>query len=50
MGNAAREAITNMTNAAAIPLAAPGGCETCPRGAVRIGVFFDGTGNNRFRY
>jgi hypothetical protein len=49
MGNAALQAITNMTNAAAIPLAAPGGCETCPRGAVRIGVFFDGTGNNRFR-
>lgn len=49
MGNVAQAAITHMTDAAAIPLAAPGGCETCPRGAVRIGVFFDGTGNNRFR-
>src|SRR5690349_4477374 len=42
-------ALSHLQNAAALPLCAPGGEQSCPVGRIRIGVFFDGTGNNMYR-
>ncbi len=44
---AASAAQANAENAQTLPRAAPGACATCPQEVVRIGVFFDGTGNNK---
>ncbi|MBK9262778.1 MAG: DUF2235 domain-containing protein [Polyangiaceae bacterium] len=44
--SAAETAIDNMAKGQALPRQAPTGTEVCPEGCVRIGVFFDGTGNN----
>ncbi|WP_437760720.1 T6SS phospholipase effector Tle1-like catalytic domain-containing protein [Sorangium sp. So ce1389] len=38
----------NQMSASALPNAPPSGTERCPAGRIRIGVFFDGTGNNMF--
>jgi hypothetical protein len=43
---AATAARINAENAQTLPRAAPGVCTTCPEDLVRIGIFFDGTGNN----
>jgi hypothetical protein len=47
--NAAEKIIANMTAAQALATAAPGGTTQCPKGTIRIGVFFDGTNNSMFR-
>jgi hypothetical protein len=44
--SAPETAIDNMAKGQALPRSAPTGTEVCPEGCVRIGVFFDGTGNN----
>jgi|GEM_PF-5063848 len=44
--SAAETAIDNMAKGQALERKAPTGTEYCPEGCVRIGVFFDGTGNN----
>ncbi|WP_437538981.1 DUF2235 domain-containing protein [Sorangium sp. So ce726] len=38
----------NQQSASALPNEPPSGTERCPAGRIRIGVFFDGTGNNMF--
>ncbi|KYF72817.1 T6SS phospholipase effector Tle1-like catalytic domain-containing protein [Sorangium cellulosum] len=38
----------NQMCASALPNEPPSGTERCPAGRIRIGVFFDGTGNNMF--
>ncbi|UQA56818.1 T6SS phospholipase effector Tle1-like catalytic domain-containing protein [Polyangium aurulentum] len=47
--SAIQVALDNFVNAQALPLQAPNGERACPLGRVRIGVFFDGTGNNMWR-
>jgi hypothetical protein len=47
--SAAEDAINNMVKAGAMECQAPSGTATCPEGRIRIGVFFDGTGNNMWR-
>lgn len=44
---AASAAAVNAENAQTLPRAAPAPCATCPQEVVRIGIFFDGTGNNK---
>ena len=44
---AASAAQMNAENAQTLPRAAPAPCATCPQEIVRIGIFFDGTGNNK---
>lgn len=44
--SAPETAIDNMAKGQALKRQAPTGTEYCPEGCVRIGVFFDGTGNN----
>lgn len=48
MGNAAARAISHMTDGQAMPVSAPSGLGRCAVGTVRIGVFFDGTDNNKY--
>jgi uncharacterized protein (DUF2235 family) len=47
--SAAQKAIENMEAGQAMALMPPSGSKQCPKGAVRIGVFFDGTSNNMYR-
>jgi hypothetical protein len=47
--SAPETAIDNMAKGQALPRQAPTGTEVCPEGCVRIGVFFDGTGNSMYR-
>ncbi|MEP7121140.1 MAG: DUF2235 domain-containing protein [Byssovorax sp.] len=47
--SAAEAAMANMSKATGMAVSAPNGTVTCPNGIVRIGVFFDGTGNNTWR-
>lgn len=47
--SAAEVAIDSMSKAGAMPCVAPSGTATCPEGRIRMGVFFDGTGNNQWR-
>ena len=47
--SAAEVAIDSMSKAGAMPCTAPSGTATCPEGRIRMGVFFDGTGNNQWR-
>lgn len=47
--SAAEQAIDNMAAAQAMELKPPSGTAKCPQGCVRMGVFFDGTGNNFWR-
>ena len=47
--SAAQKAIENMEAGQAMALMPPSGSKQCPKGSVRIGVFFDGTGNNMYR-
>lgn len=49
MASAQQKALEVMANAQSMPLEPPSGEKQCPRGRVRIGVFFDGTGNNKWR-
>jgi len=49
MGAAIQTALENFVNAQSMPLEPPSGERTCPEGRIRIGVFFDGTGNNKWR-
>lgn len=44
---AASAAQMNAEDAQTLPRAAPTPCATCPQEIVRIGIFFDGTGNNK---
>src|SRR5262249_22262301 len=44
----AEDIINGMTTAPHVPCQAPEGTATCPLGRVRIGVFFDGTGNSMY--
>lgn len=46
MGDAFVKALTALENGQAMPLAVPGGDARCPLGRIRMGIFFDGTGNN----
>jgi hypothetical protein len=45
----AEQIIDSMTAAQSVPTIPPSGTERCPLGAIRIGVFFDGTSNSMFR-
>ena len=47
--SAAVEALNSMAKAGAMPCQTPSGTAQCPSGRIRIGVFFDGTGNNMWR-
>ncbi len=47
--SAAEAAMANMSKATGMAVSAPNGTITCPNGKIRIGVFFDGTGNNTWR-
>lgn len=47
MPPAASAAQADAENAQTLPRAAPGACATCPQEVVRIGIFFDGTGNHK---
>jgi type VI secretion system (T6SS) phospholipase Tle1-like effector len=47
--SAAEAAMANMSKATGMAVSAPNGTVTCPNGQIRIGVFFDGTGNNTWR-
>ncbi|TKD04489.1 T6SS phospholipase effector Tle1-like catalytic domain-containing protein [Polyangium fumosum] len=49
MASAIQRALENLANAQSMPLAPPSGTKECPDGRCRIGVFFDGTGNNKWR-
>lgn len=44
--SAAETAIDNMAKGQALARSTPSGTKECPKGVIRIGVFFDGTGNN----
>jgi len=46
MGDAFAKALEALENGQGLPLASPGGQSACPHGRIRIGIFFDGTGNN----
>lgn len=41
-------ALATMSNGQAMPLEAPSGTLQCPKGTIRFGIFFDGTGNNKW--
>lgn len=47
--SAAEAAMANMSKATGMAVSTPSGTVTCPNGQIRIGVFFDGTGNNTWR-
>src|SRR5262245_10235284 len=46
MGDAFMRALAALENGQGLPLESPCGEARCPRGRIRIGIFFDGTGNN----
>lgn len=46
MGDAFVRALMALENSQALPLEEPNGEANCPIGRIRIGIFFDGTGNN----
>ncbi|HEY4118369.1 MAG TPA: DUF2235 domain-containing protein [Byssovorax sp.] len=47
--SAAGQAASNTAAGQALPTRAPNGTIACPNGMIRIGIFFDGTGNNMYR-
>jgi len=49
MATSAEQAIENMTKAQAMPCIAPSGTAQCPDGRIRVGMFFDGTGNSMYK-
>lgn len=48
MADSFAKAVEALLNGQALPLIPPSGEYKCPVGRVRIGVFFDGTGNNKW--
>jgi len=42
------KALQNLTNGQSLALQAPSGTRQCPVGRIRIGIFYDGTGNNLY--